>query len=141
MRRGRKLPDGAVIKGSCLCGSAQFEITGAIKSARYCHCANCRKFSGTAFAAWGLAQTSEFKLTTGDERVAEYDSGAGLRAFCSSCGSPLWYEPAGMPEYLGIPLGVLDGAGVPTPQMHVWMKSKVPWSSIADDLPQHETHP
>jgi hypothetical protein len=25
--------------------------------------------------------------------------------------------------------------------MHVWMKSKVSWESISDDLPQHDTHP
>ena len=41
----------------------------------------------------------------------------------------------------GIPLGVLDDDGVPRPEMHVWMKSAVPWESISDGLPQHETHP
>jgi hypothetical protein len=73
--------------------------------------------------------------------VTKYDSGGGLRVFCSTCGSPLWYEPAGLPQFRGVPLGAIDDRGVPQPQMHVWTKSKLSWVSIPDDLPQHETHP
>ena len=42
------------MKASCLCGGVTYEITGPIQRARYCHCVHCRKFSGTAHAAWGL---------------------------------------------------------------------------------------
>jgi hypothetical protein len=53
----------------------------------------------------------------------------------------LGYEPAGMPQYRGIPLGVIDEGEVPNPAMHVWTKSKVPWTSFGDDIPVYETHP
>jgi hypothetical protein len=46
-----------------------------------------------------------------------------------------------MPQFRGIPLGALEDDGAPSPTMHVWTRSKVPWTSIADDLPQHATHP
>ena len=39
------------MKGSCLCKAVSFEIDGTVHNARYCHCSNCRKFSGTAYAA------------------------------------------------------------------------------------------
>jgi hypothetical protein len=84
---------------------------------------------------------SEFKLTAGENCVTRYESGAGYRVFCGRCGSPLWFEPAGLPHYLGIPLGVLDGDDAPSPKMHVWMSSKVSWVQIADGLPQHKTYP
>ena len=100
------------MKASCLCGGVTYEITGPIHRGRYCHCVHCRKFSGN-----------------------------GLRVFCSSCGSPLWYEPTRLPQFRGIPLGVIDDEGVPEPEMHVWTKSSVSWASISDDLPQHDTHP
>lgn len=128
-------------KGSCLCGAVSFEIQGPLHNARYCHCANCRKFSGTSNAAWGLAQTSQITIAPSVPGVTKFDSGGGLRVFCTACGSPLWYEPAGLPQYRGIPLGAIDEGDVATPEMHVWIKSKVAWESIFDDLPQHETHP
>ncbi len=51
------------------------------------------------------------------------------------------YEPANVPAFRGVPLGVVDEGDVPTPRMHVWTKSKVAWATIDDALPQHETHP
>jgi hypothetical protein len=131
-----------MIKGSCLCGAVSVEIQGPLRSARYCHCANCRKFSGTAYAAWGLAETSSVTITPSIPNVTKFNSGGGLRVFCSACGSPLWYEPAGLPQFRGIPLGAIDEGAVGEPEMHVWMQSKVSWASMSDDgLPQHQTHP
>jgi hypothetical protein len=130
-----------MLSGSCLCGSVSLEILGAIHSPRYCHCSTCRKFSGTAFAAWGLVQARQLIVIGLESNVTKYDSGGGLRAFCSSCGSPLWYEPANAPAYRGVPLGVIDAGDVPTPEMHVWTQSQVSWASIDDELPRHDTHP
>jgi len=130
-----------MIKGSCLCGAVSIEIAGSLRNARYCHCVNCRKFSGTAFAAWGLAQTSQITVAPSEPKVTKFDSGGGLRVFCAVCGSPLWYEPAGLPQFRGIPLGAIDVGDASQPEMHVWTKSRVPWASIADGLPQHEMHP
>jgi hypothetical protein len=129
------------MKASCLCGGVTYEITGPVQRARYCHCADCRKFSGTAHAAWGLIETSHLVIGQSKSGVSKYDSGKGLRVFCSSCGSPLWYEPTRLPQFRGIPLGVIDDESVPRPEMHVWMKSNVSWESVRDDLPQHDTHP
>jgi hypothetical protein len=129
------------MNASCLCGRVTYEIKGPIRRARYCHCADCRKFSGTAYAAWGLIETAHLVISQSNTGVGKYDSGNGLRVFCSSCGSPLWYEPTRLPQFRGIPLGVIDDEGVPEPEMHVWTKSKVSWASILDDLPQHNTHP
>lgn len=130
-----------MIKGSCLCGAVSIEIQGALHNARYCHCTNCRKFSGTGFAAWGLAATSQLAIAPPVPKVTKFNSGGGLRVFCSACGSPLWYEPTGVPHFRGIPLGLIDKGDVAKPEMHVWTKSQASWESICDALPQHETHP
>lgn len=129
------------MKASCLCGGVTYEITGPIQRARYCHCAHCRKFAGTAHAAWGLIETAHLTVERSSSSVSKYNSGNGLRVFCSSCGSPLWYEPTGLPQFRGIPLGVIDDEGVPEPQMHVWTKSKVSWAAISDELPRYDMQP
>jgi hypothetical protein len=130
-----------MLKASCLCGHVAYEIDGPITNGRFCHCTSCRKFSGAPYSAWGLVQTSQFRSASTDAQLTRYDSGNGLRVSCSACGSPVWYEPKGLPQYLGIPLGIIDSGDVPTPAMHVWVKSKVPWLTISDSLPQYNVLP
>ena len=129
------------MRASCLCGGVTYEITGPIHRARYCHCTHCRKFSGTAAAAWGLIETGHLTLTRANSGLSKYSSGHGLRVFCQTCGSPLWYEPTDVSQFRGIPLGVIDDPGAPGPQMHVWIQSKTDWESISDGLPQFNQHP
>lgn len=129
-----------MIRGSCLCGGIKFEIDGAVMMSRYCHCKNCRKFSGTAQAAWGLVNAADFKQTVSDSALKKFDAGSGsLRTFCSSCGSSLWFEPQNMPDFLGIALGAIDEGEVSAPEAHLWVGSSPDWESIEGDLPQYDT--
>ena len=129
-------------KGSCLCGNVKFIVAGSIENSRYCHCDYCRKFSGTDQAAWGLAKASDFVLSPEDPEVQKFDVGlGGLRVFCRSCGSPLWFEPANMPDFIGIALGAIDEGEVTAPAVHLWTRSNASWATIEGDLPQHDTFP
>lgn len=38
------------MNGSCLCGEIRYVTDGDIVGINYCHCVQCRKASGTAFA-------------------------------------------------------------------------------------------
>ncbi len=127
--------------GSCLCGQVSVEIRGPLRNSRFCHCTNCRKFSGTAYAAWGVVSSEHLQIVHGAANVARFDSGGGLRVFCRSCGAPLWYEPAHLPAFRGVALGAIHEGEVPAPEMRVWTRSRVPWVSLHAGLPQYETHP
>ena len=118
--------------GSCLCQSIQFTIAGELRSPRYCHCENCRKFAGSSPAAWAMAETAILEVTKQEAAITKYDSGRGLRCFCSSCGSPLWFESLDYPDIIAIPLGVLDDEHIPAPCMHIWTQSRVDWIHIDD---------
>lgn len=37
--------------GSCLCGAVEYELTGEPFTHLVCHCVNCQKVTGTAFAS------------------------------------------------------------------------------------------
>lgn len=125
-----------MIQASCLCGNVQFQINAKVGNARYCHCSKCRKFSGTANAAWGLAPLSGLEVLRGGDGVHKYDSGGGHRVFCRTCGSPLWYEPFEHPEYIGLPLGVVDSGEVAPPSAHLWTSLSPEWEVICDGIPQ-----
>ena len=42
-------------KGSCLCGSIQYEVDRIDSKMGHCHCTMCRKFHGAEFATLGEA--------------------------------------------------------------------------------------
>jgi hypothetical protein len=39
------------IKGGCLCGAVRYTAEADPTSATVCHCRDCQKFTGSAFAA------------------------------------------------------------------------------------------
>ncbi|MGI9324887.1 MAG: GFA family protein, partial [Pseudomonadales bacterium] len=102
-----------LFEASCLCGAVNFAIRGKISKTRYCHCEHCRKFAGTSPCAWGLTLAKSMTIDSDGAETRKYQSGNGARVFCGTCGSPLWYEPTALPDYRGIPLGVLDSGQLP----------------------------
>jgi hypothetical protein len=129
-----------MLTGSCLCGSIQFEIDGKLGPAGYCHCGQCRKANGSAFAANAPVRRKDFTLSRGAHLIREFESSPGkLRAFCSSCGSPIYGRLQAEPERLNIRLGTLDQDPGRRPLAHVWVSSRAPWYTITDDLPQFAT--
>ncbi|WP_375738904.1 GFA family protein [Pseudomonas boanensis] len=124
--------------GSCLCGAVTYEIDAPIKSATHCHCSQCRKGHGAAFATYGNVRRKDFRFTQGQESVAEYHSSPGVtRTFCKHCGSNLqWFAEHPYPEWLSVALGTLDTPLGEIPQKHIYPESKAAWYAIADGLPQ-----
>jgi hypothetical protein len=127
-----------MLEGGCLCGGVRFRINGRLGPAAYCHCKQCQRASGSAFAANAPARTIYFELTSGDELVSEYESSAGkFRSFCRRCGSPIYSRRDAEPEIRRIRLGTFDSDPQRRPLSHFWVSSKVPWYSIEDSLPQY----
>ncbi len=128
-----------MLTGSCLCGQVRYAIDGKIGPAGYCHCAQCRKANGSAFAANAPVRTKYFRLLSGEETVREYESSPGkFRAFCAHCGSPIYSRRTSEPDLRRIRLGSLDADPERRPLAHFWVGSKAAWFTITDDLPQYE---
>jgi hypothetical protein len=124
-------------KGSCLCGSVRYEIAGELGDFGYCHCTSCRKASGSAHAANAPVERASFVLLGGRETLREYESSPGkLRAFCSTCGSPVYAYLTATPDVLRIRLGSLDTPFLKQPKAHTFVSDKAAWEPIEGDLPQ-----
>ena len=127
-----------MFEGRCLCGGVRFRVTGKLGPAGFCHCKQCQRASGSAFAANAPVRTRYFEITSGAELVSEYESSpAKFRAFCRSCGSPLYSRTDTDPEIRRIRLGTLDSDPERRPLAHFWVGSKAPWYEIHDALPQY----
>lgn len=124
-------------RARCLCGDILFEVDTPLSSPRYCHCNFCAKFAGTRPAAWAITNTDGLFVRAMASPVSKFDSGQGIRNFCSRCGSPLWFESKVKPAMLAVPLGAFDDEELPAPEMHIFVDSNPQWCVISDDLPCH----
>jgi len=124
-------------EGSCLCRGVRYEIAGDLGEFGYCHCASCRKASGSAHGANAPVDRSRFLIVSGAALLREYESSPGkYRVFCSTCGSPMYAYLASSRDVLRVRLGSLDTPFTKQPRAHTWVSDKAQWEPLDDGLPQ-----
>ncbi len=128
-------------EGSCLCGKVRFVITGEIKSIIMCHCSQCRKAQGSAFATNGIVDAKCFTFVSGEDELTGYETSAGkTRYFCKHCGSPILSKVLSKPETVRVRIGTISSEIVERPSAHTFASSKANWEDIEDDIPQFKTY-
>ena len=130
-----------IYKGGCLCGKVRFEITGGIRNIVCCHCSECRKAQGSAFATNGVVDTDKFIIKTGREDLTGYQyTAVQTKYFCKHCGSPIMSVNTTRPDVVRIRLGTIESDINEKPTAHIFATSKANWENITDDLPRYETY-
>jgi hypothetical protein len=127
-----------MIRESCICGAVRFEID-EVRALTHCHCANCRKLTGAAFASYAHVEAQKFCFVAGEDMTVTYESAPGsFRHRCKVCGC---LTPGRAPYLttISVPAGLLDDDPIARPRLHVFTSSRAPWWTIQDDLPKYET--
>ncbi|MDE1466400.1 GFA family protein [Aurantiacibacter sp. D1-12] len=117
---------GEQLQGHCLCGAVKITLSDPKDHVEYCHCDMCRHWTGSNYPA---LEGASFKLS-GEEHIATYKSSEWAeRAFCSKCGSNLWYKflPTGNRSFLA---GLFDGASDLPVGREIFVEEKVRWGEI-----------
>ncbi|MCP4004293.1 MAG: GFA family protein [bacterium] len=124
--------------GTCLCGTFQFSVTGTFGDVRYCHCNQCRRGNGTAFSANARVHRSQWTFEGPKDEISEFEHQPGkFKAFCSTCGSPLYARSSQDPDDIRVRLGGFAGNLDVNITGHVWTSCKSTWYSIEDSIPCH----
>ena len=115
--------------GGCLCGAVRYAVRGEPAEVGRCHCGDCRKRSGSAFAVYGHWPRAAFEL---QGELAHYHDDH----FCPTCGSRLGMFEG---EHVELNLGTLDDApfGL-VPDNELWIKRREPWLDPVGGASQHE---
>ena len=92
------------MKGHCLCGAVGFSCPDA-REIGACHCGYCRRWSGGPLLAVHCGP--EVTFTSSDHITVYASSEWAERAFCSRCGSHLYYKLLATGEYF-IPAGAFE---------------------------------
>lgn len=118
-----------VLAGSCLCKRVKYSIVAELEEFYFCHCEQCRKVTGSAFASNIQAKPTEIEWLSGAEYVKRFDyPGDRLftKVFCSECGSGLpFLNKSG--KKLFIPAGSLDSEPGINPRHNIFWGDRSSW--------------
>ncbi|MBD2578562.1 GFA family protein [Oscillatoria sp. FACHB-1406] len=121
--------------GGCSCGAVRYEGSADPIVMANCHCRDCQKATGGAFASGFLVPRDAVKI---EGEVKWYqvtgDSGKPVgRGFCPVCGSRLFSQPPN-PELLAVAAGNLDDSSWFSPTMDIYTASAQPWACMNPEL-------
>jgi hypothetical protein len=122
---------------SCRCGQLTATTTGEPVRVSVCHCLDCKKRSGSAFAVQARWPAEQVKIEGRSKSwVNIADSGNRITFhFCPYCGSDVHYEINGKFDGLvAIPLGAFEDPFSLEPRFSVWERRKCDWVEISSDL-------
>ena len=126
------------IKGGCLCGAVRYTAEADGMAATVCHCRDCQKFTGTAFATLLMVPKTSFAVT-GPVKTHTGVGGSGLpvlRHFCSECGSSLAEEPGTRPGLAILFAGTFDDIAQVTPAREIFQDDQFGFVQVTGDHPR-----
>ena len=124
-----------MIHGRCECGRIRYEVDGDIEDFSHCHCSQCRRLHGAAYATFAGVSRDKFRYVSGETDTKIYASSeSNDRVFCTECGSNILVDPKQEPETLYISMSTVDGDPPHPTGYHAFVGSKAPrgirWSVI-----------
>ncbi|KAL2132592.1 hypothetical protein VTI74DRAFT_3615 [Chaetomium olivicolor] len=110
-------PKPKFITGGCLCNNLRYRVDFPAEhdfeaSSSTCQCTQCRKQTGSLFFSNHTISpaSTQFKFTSDTATLKLYHaSPAAERAFCSECGSFIYWKPTGKEsDYVCFTIGTVD---------------------------------
>ena len=131
-----------MINGRCECGRIRYEVNDDITELSHCHCSQCRRLHGAAYATFAGVSRHKFRYVSGEADLKVYASSeTSDRVFCTECGSNILVDFKPEPEILYLCMGTVDGNPPCPPAYHQFVGSKSAWHKITDDLKQYDGWP
>lgn len=131
-----------MIKGSCCCGTVQFELTEKPSMMGMCHCSRCRKVGASSIA---FVKSEKFEITAGRDKISAYKAEPPYkydRCFCSACGTALGEVLSEMDSF-PINAHCIDNEIEIEIEnkFHEFVSEKPSWFKIGDSAKQFDEHP
>ncbi len=126
-------------KGGCACGAIRFVMADAPYAVNCCHCSDCQRETGSAFAVNAAIETPLLQVS-GPAPLVDHlasASGAGQTVMrCPQCHTALWSHYGALGEKAAfVRAGTLDDPALCSPTAHIWTRSKQPWVALDPAIP------
>ena len=127
--------------GGCLCGAIRYRVTAEPFTLYACHCTDCQRRTGSAFALSMVVPRESVVLEHGtpkDYAIEMPDGRIKTGRSCSACGTRLWGEPVKAPAIAIVQPGTLDDTSWVRPVAHIWTRSAMPGTVFPPDAVKFE---
>ena len=128
--------------GGCLCGAIRFEVNGEPIREAMCHCDDCRRVTGSAFATNIFFKTEDIVITKGTPKEFQHKADSGntmTKGFCENCGSQIFTESSGSGGAAkGIKIGAFDDVKNLRPKVELFISRHLPFIKLSDETEHYE---
>ena len=122
---------------SCSCGQLCLTCEGEPVRVSICHCLECQKRTGSVFAAQARYPREHVTIEGGSSQWTRRGDSGGSATFhfCPVCGSTVYWELLGLPEFIAVAVGAFADPNFPPPRVSVYEERQHKWAMAAGDLP------
>jgi hypothetical protein len=124
------------LEGGCACGTVRYDFEAEPAFMMNCHCRDCQKANGGAYAAILAVQLEDARLA-GELRYFAVAGGSGNpveRGFCPTCGSHVTIKIGRVPHLIGLHAGCLDDPSLYKPTKDLFIASAQSWDFMDPNL-------
>ena len=126
------------LEGGCACGEVRYRLASRPMFVHCCHCRECQRQTGGAFVINALIETSRVDRLSGETEAVPVPTDSGRPHDihrCASCGTAVWSHYDGHQELSFVRVGTLDEPSELPPDVHIYIRSKLPWIALPSDVP------
>jgi len=130
------------LDGGCSCGAVRYRLRSEPLFVHCCHCLNCQRQTGSAFAINVLIEAAGVEIVAGDPRPVDVprDDGSTQRIFrCPACQVAVYSEYT-RPQVWFVRAGTLDDPSQVSPDVHIYTRSKRDWIALPESVPAFEVY-
>ncbi len=132
-----------LLEGGCACNAVRYRLRAPPMFVHCCHCRDCQRQTGSAFVLNALIEADRFTLLSGETAPSAMPTDSGRPHHvhrCTACGTALWSEYGGRSSLRFARVGTLDDPAALTPDVHIYVRSKLPWVALPDGVPAFEAY-
>lgn len=117
-----------ILNGSCLCGDVSYSVQERFEAFYLCHCEQCQKVTGSAFASNILTSFDNLEWLSGESNIVNYKDKVRdfSKAFCGNCGAGVPHINSKKTHWV-VPVGSLIDAPASSPTANLFRTESPDW--------------
>ena len=122
--------------GACCCRTVRYRLLAEPMFVNCCHCTDCQRHTGSAFAINALIETDRIELLSGAPEPISMPTESGRPHDiyrCPTCQVAVWSDYGRRPKLRFVRVATLDEPHAIKPDAHIYVRSKVPWVQLPPD--------
>jgi hypothetical protein len=131
-------------EGGCACRKVRYRIKGPPLIVHACHCRECQRLTGGAFAVNAMIEADRIEPLAGQIEPAPVIGASGKPQTifrCTDCRVALWsHYPGGGEKLCFVRVGTLDEPERLPPDVHIYTATKLPWLTLPAEVPAFEQY-